>query len=757
MIYVLCAFVECLLHFCDVLRMGIYLSIHMVEFTARNRNVEADTLSEKSDEQRVEEISDKFPEKIENMYVCEKRMMNLSIGSESDVKLDGSLTSRAEKNRKGVMMEADCVVENDELQVYDNMPELGHAKVAKDFEDLKPPNSNVNASVSQGSGLTMDWRNRERGEFERFHRFDRINVGGSRYSTSKVLEEGSSSYQIGSSYSYAEPMKSRNDPNGFNKVEYLEQDRAELLRKLDELKDQINRTCDVVDKPTEKVPVQMRGIHQDPYVNHYANASHFMNRNEMEINRFYPGLHSSSQVQGAGDPFRSQMLRRAPHQAPGPFQHQSSHSYVPRRYMDNDMRNLDPFDPYPTNVNFHQPSCTCFHCYHKHQVPQPVPTTAFRNKRFSDVPNNAMFYHHDKPGAFGPQDYNNPNPRFTHPPPLNSHNLQQHTRWPTDLNSEVGGGFVRHRSQRVVLVPGGRKCRPIAGGAPFLSCFNCFELLQLPKRMLLVEKHQKKMICPGCSTVIFIAIADKKLVVSGHSKIPTNAEDSSNVAVNGGSSYMNGRANWASTDFSSDEYDNSGYDFQSMDRTLLSSDPNKSTGDMRSLHSMSSCTSEEENSSGSLIDRRKQAKSAELPMKTNMSSPPQGSPLQDHFDYSNNKYNNVIHRVGKGNRSGRSEREPMKATSRQNSIKDVAMATEIDISSNEYCNTGTSQESGNGNKGSESFFAGIIKKSFKDFSRSNQTNEKEKINVTVNGHPIRDRLVKKAEKLAGPIQPGEYW
>ncbi|KAJ7951272.1 Extra-large G-like protein [Quillaja saponaria] len=60
-------------------------------------------------------------------------------------------------------------------------------------------------------------------------------------------------------------------------------------------------------------------------------------------------------------------------------------------------------------------------------------------------------------------------------------------------------------------------------------------------------------------------------------------------------------------------------------------------------------------------------------------------------------------------------------------------------------------------KGSESFFANIIKKSFKDFSRSNQIDECEESNVTVNGHLIPDRVLKKAEKQTGPIQPGQYW
>lgn len=44
------------------------------------------------------------------------------------------------------------------------------------------------------------------------------------------------------------------------------------------------------------------------------------------------------------------------------------------------------------------------------------------------------------------------------------------------------------------------------------------------------------------------------------------------------------------------------------------------------------------------------------------------------------------------------------------------------------------------------------------FSRdSYKTVQQKKSNLTVNGHPIPDRLVKKAEKVAGPIQPWDYW
>jgi hypothetical protein len=33
----------------------------------------------------------------------------------------------------------------------------------------------------------------------------------------------------------------------------------------------------------------------------------------------------------------------------------------------------------------------------------------------------------------------------------------------------------------------------------------------------------------------------------------------------------------------------------------------------------------------------------------------------------------------------------------------------------------------------------------------------ESFKVSINGHPISERALKKAEKKAGPVEPGSYW
>ncbi|CAO2170671.1 unnamed protein product [Urochloa humidicola] len=64
-------------------------------------------------------------------------------------------------------------------------------------------------------------------------------------------------------------------------------------------------------------------------------------------------------------------------------------------------------------------------------------------------------------------------------------------------------------------------------------------------------------------------------------------------------------------------------------------------------------------------------------------------------------------------------------------------------------------QSSTGKSGDSSFFAGFLKKGFKDLSLLNKSMDN--VKVSINGHPISERALKKAEKKAGPVDPGSYW
>ncbi|TKY61280.1 Extra-large guanine nucleotide-binding protein 1 [Spatholobus suberectus] len=674
-----------------------------------------------------------------------------------------------------------------DVNVNGNKDEVAKAEGREQEE----PKSQVGLeNGSKFSGRISNWQNEERSGMKGFWRKPRADMESVRFSTSKYPDEGPSNGFSSFSSSYMEPWRNHKEANGVNMVQHLEQDRAELLRKLDELKVHLSKSSEMVNNQKEKVLPDERMIPPDPHAyggsdpwfsdgssglnrtsrqffatdKHVAGSTHFnyhhdpysyTSGHDRSMPNFPPSMHNPNRY---GDPFASQMLRRGPHQ----FPQQPLHPYYPGRYVDT---NPDSYELYAHNAMLHPPSCSCFHCYdNKRRGSVPAPPASFINSRFPDAPNDPMLYPHEIPGAFGPHVHNS----RTAIPPVAYREKQLHARWASDLNSEMGG-FVRSRPRKVMLASSSQRCYPVAGGSPFISCHNCFALLLLPKKALvLVKNHQQKVQCGACSSGISFAVINKKLVISPNLEtkgVPSRGDNSSNEVVSSRMSHSRGHVNRTGANFSSDDY--SGYDFHSVDReplSLAALNSNKSR-EMQSFRSSSLSTSEDENSPEAMIAPREATKSIPQPTTDSLSPPPAGSPLQEYFDYSNN--NHAVNRYGKGNQSSRSEQEKTKVdkmSSRQNSLKEAALATEMDV--HDYSNTGVSQDSGDAsrehdhprsNRGGESFFANIIKKSFRDFSRSNHTDDRSKINVTVNGQPISDRVLKKAEKPAGPIQPGNYW
>lgn len=587
--------------------------------SASNKHIESGVSSEKSGDES-DGVASKISKESVNLDFPKRAVKTMSLASESGIKSNGSSGRRHERDDDNNM----------------------------NFEEPKPITGNNSRSNSRRSVRSSNWRYRETN-----------------------LQEASSSYHYAPRHEYAELVHNANDLE-------VEDDRDELLRKLDELKDQIVRSRD---KSKEKVPIH----HHIPS---------YMHQNSR------PLLPSSNPVQ-FNDPFRSQNHRISPIL---PFEQNPYHPYYSGQYVSNEITD---------NRLFHHPSCSCLVCYNKHHqapppnLPQPPPHPIAPPV----LPNDPVFYHHD---------YNRS---------LNTRSGESRTRWSNDLR----------RPPRGILATGGRRCRPVSGGSPFIACCKCHELLQVPK------KNTKKMRCASCSEVILLTIVNKKLVLSIYTVTRTDSRKPKD------DDKTRGDTKWGGTEVSSEDYDNSGnFDFESMDRLALRGPS------LTSYKSAVSYTSEDDLKPGIKEDENTVDVTVEIDKP---SPPPSGSPLQDHFDYST-KYN----RAGKGNVSRRSDMEIAVnlVGSHASSMKDDAVASEIEISSNEYgVNTVTSQESGDASTdrhgGSGSFFAGMIKKSFRDFSRGSQHVDQGQINVTVNGHPIPDRLVKKAEKLAGPIQPGEYW
>ncbi|CAN1793786.1 Protein ENHANCED DISEASE RESISTANCE 4 [Linum perenne] len=636
--------------------------------------------------------------------------------------------------------------------------------------------------LNSGIRMSGGCERAERDEPEGFRRTMKTVVeDGVRFSTSKHPGEGPSSYSLPSGYGYGEPLRNRDEEVEANRAQYLEKDRAELLRKLDELKEQLSRSCEVGDKPKEKFPLGGRMVHPDPYggsdawfpggssaapdkhatrpsyVSHHPEPFPYSRGRDMNMHNFDPSINSSRHLPGYEYPYGSQMMKRPPQQLPPHYPH-GSHQYFSGHYFDG---NPDVFEPYQPNAPLDLPPCSCLHCYEKHQgILPPVPPT----QRYHDISKDPMFYHQENPGVFGPHNSRTTVGSF------NNRGLHSHARWPSDLPSGMGG-FVRSRPppRRVALGSDVQCRRPVAGGAPFFTCSNCSELLQLPKKILAMTKNQPKIRCGSCSTVIDLAFVNQKLVLSARTDVKQAsplADDSSTEFVKHNASYSHHRMNHVNVDFSSDDYDTSGFDFQTVDtdlhptassigQMLKSSRPQET----QSLPSSSPSSSECEDSPDlSSSPREAAANLVQQPIRSTLATSLANSPLH-----------HAGNRLGKGNRSSRSDQEKVtnRTATRQNSMKDASLASEMDVSFNDYGNGENFNEPGDDpgrednqlktGKGNESFLANIIKKSFKDFTRSNQVDDRGKISVYVNGHPVPDRVVRKAEKVAGQIHPGQYW
>ncbi|KAK7258534.1 hypothetical protein RIF29_24114 [Crotalaria pallida] len=746
------------------------------------------SLSEKSDEGKVGGDSGKSESSLEKGLAD-----SIDETSDVDAKSNNERVAKKENNGHERFLNRPEDKETDEKGVFENGNGKKDEVVKAIGREKEEPRSQIGHDKGpKFSGRMSNWQNGERSEIEGFWRKPKAEMESERFSTLKYPYEGTSNSHSSFSNNYAEPWQHHKKTDGANKVQHLEQDRAELLRKLDELKDHLSKSSEVVNNPKEKVRLDERTIPPDPYggsdpwfsdgssalyrtssqffgadkhvagppyFNYHHDPHPYTSGHEMAMPNFHPSTHNPNHIlAGYGDPYASQMPRRGPqpHQLNDQFPQKPLHPYFPGHYIDT---NQDSFEPYANRAMLHQPSCSCFHCYdNKRRGSVPAPP----------APNDPMLYRREIPGAFGPYGHNS---RTSANPSLSVREKQLHTRWPSDFNSEMGG-FVRSRPRKIMLPSGRQHCRPVAGGSPFITCNNCFELLQLPKKAsAMVKNHQQIVKCGSCSSEISIAIIDKKLVISHHSErkgFHTRVSDSSNEVVSSRVLRSHGYANRVGANFSSGDY--SGYDFHSVDKEPLSMVADLTLNsykseEMQSFQSSSPITSEDEDSPEVMTAPRDVTKSIHQPTKASLSTPPAGSPLQEYFDYSSNS--NAVSRFGKGNRSSRSEQEKVKIekiTTRQNSLKETALATEMDV--HDYSNTVVSQDCGDAsrehdhsrsNKGGESFFSNFIKKSFRDFSRSNQTDDRSKINVSVNGQPIPDRVVKKAEKLAGPVQPGNYW
>ncbi|XP_074264974.1 uncharacterized protein LOC141587390 isoform X2 [Silene latifolia] len=504
-------------------------------------------------------------------------------------------------------------------------------------------------------------------------RFKNANSDG--YARPNVADEASN-YYPDPVYGYGGPRQSFESARGPSSVQELQ--RAELLRKYNELKDQLNGLDNV---ETTSVDGSSRLTYGSTQSHHGPGIAY--NREDMFNNQpMYV------------DQYDGQMKRR-----PRSNQQFSIHKvpeYVPERSMNYDQ---DQRDSYVNDTHAHHPACSCSLCYSN------VGKGQDQHRRHGN-----MHFERCDPGSY--------DPRIAHPGPRGrpSHSMHHHKRVAvSSLNK--------------------RLCRPISGGAPFVLCNNCFELLKLPGNRKAKHKDQQLQ-CGACSTVFSFDLQHKSVDPLS----PQMKPDSVNVGCFTGEvpnelgpKPHRDSVTATSTNIGSYDFDAGGYTFKSMSSEasiLTKGDKFNSSLAEKNLEIASSQSriSVDERISDTTSVRSSQQNSSEVPMAT---CPPLKKQIID---------------------SNASPEAPL----------DITEAVETEVHYSELPSTGVSRDSGDMPRespvsGSDNLVQTRIDVLLNGIESLSAHNSSRKAEVYVNGQAIPYRLIKTAEKLAGPIQPGEYW
>ncbi|XP_073133240.1 uncharacterized protein [Henckelia pumila] len=559
--------------------------------------------------------------------------------------------------------------------------------------------------------------------------------------------EGPSSHGMNSYYEYGERARYQDpDIDGQARVKNLENDRAELLRKLDELKDQISRSCDVADRHKERIvpdrrmvsptlsdhygryraPYVQEGLTsshgidkkplspydlESPYLGHMAGYNPYTDRYGSSGRESYPQRGFPHEFLAHGDTYHQEMLRGRALQSESQYMHLPYNEQFPGYYAN---ANQDKIMLHSHENFFHQPACSCVHCRNKNlHLPPKVDHLGVRNQRTQNEPSNLNFHGSINPTPQGLQGYS-----------FGGSGLHQlNSRQPLHMNSsDIDSENIRsnyhHPKKMAVSHRNGGVCRPIAGGAPFITCCNCFELLKLPRKCISSPKMQHKMKCGACSSIISFEVGNNGCIgsVSVHvDQVPNEIDEGSSGTVDENVIYWPGDTNSADLNCDSNDYDDLHAKFSPIDRKSNSvesekqQDPLSSTlCHLKNEQSPENITSSKHDSSymESPLEEIKSSQNPELPSKERANRFPDTKVMGQSDD---------------GNRSKRSEPERIAfggTNFRQNSATEAKVATEMDVSFNEFSNSCVSQDSVETikedhrkvNKGGESFFAGLIKK-----------------------------------------------
>ncbi|KAF8402469.1 hypothetical protein HHK36_010554 [Tetracentron sinense] len=181
--------------------------------------------------------------------------------------------------------------------------------------------------------------------------------------------------------------------------------------------------------------------------------------------------------------------------------------YTPGRYEPRKTRPQQcgysqmPFSGQATNCGHHV-DYSCLQCYHQDwQYPLQFPPLGICCNKGLCMAYSGHTCHN--PYSYSPASLQQ---HINSDCALRARDTQSHEQ--RRMDNEVNMLHLRERR-----LPVKRHCRPIAGGAPFVVCYCCRELLQLPADFLLSRKRFLRLRCGGCSEVLKFSFHHRTQIV----------------------------------------------------------------------------------------------------------------------------------------------------------------------------------------------------------------------------------------------------
>ncbi|XP_074584017.1 uncharacterized protein LOC141840036 [Curcuma longa] len=300
-------------------------------------------------------------------------------------------------------------------------------------------------------------------------------------------------------------------------------------------------------------------------------------------------------------------------------------------------------------------------------------------------------------------------------------------------------------------------CLAFAGATPFVICSSCFELLKLPQdTTLLMSKKPRRLRCGSCLEVFCIELIGKRLVISSHSPslAVSKANGSSHAKVNQHDQYKEQTSSKSDVSSISEEHAVAG-------QVILPIDDNNSSPFTSSpvlMEQESIDLTDPENLKGLSVASNR-SEHVEKPDSTDVSAVAD-SLIQDSLSFLLSSQKDISETGSKKEHSDEEVRIYDDDKFHQSPEQGEEISG-IDRSLHDYSSSSLDHndiEKHQSQMGIEkSNDPLVLNTNLKHTPQIKMSARDERSQVSVNGYLIPDHLVRKAEKKAGSIFPGEYW